>query len=426
MASNSEKSIFRNIIKLASGEGLGRIIGFVVAPIITRIYSPEDLGTLTVYSSLLAIIVPFSTCRYSLAIPICKSEKTAFNLMIACFLILIFGSISLFFVFSLFGKSILSLLNMNVIIKYWYLLPIGFLCHGLYEIFSQYSIRKKTLTALAKASVIQKITGSAFKIGLGVLSFKPIGLLIGDLMTQTGGISVLFRSYRKDLVANIRQISWRRIRYSLKRYRYFPVYRIPSQILLASAGSLPILYFSWEFDAAITGQIGIARTMLSIPVTFFGYTVGKAFLAEIVHIGKERNNEIYAITLSIIKKLFLFSLLPFSMVILFGPWIFEIVFGPNWYDSGIYARFFAIFLIFQFVYSPISESVFNVFEKQSKVFFLEISRFVIIILTLSASYLLKIDSYNTILLYSVGLAFQYLISLYIIFRILRQTAHEKT
>lgn len=50
----SEKSIIRNIIKLASGEGLGRIIGLVVSPIITRIYSPEDLGTLAIYSSLLA------------------------------------------------------------------------------------------------------------------------------------------------------------------------------------------------------------------------------------------------------------------------------------------------------------------------------------------------------------------------------------
>lgn len=421
MASNSEKSIFRNIIKLASGEGLGRIIGFVVAPIITRIYSPEDLGTLTVYSSLLAIIVPFATCRYSLAIPICKSEKIAFNLMMACFLILITGTLLFGIIFGIFHEPILNMLNMNAIIKYWYLIPIGFLCHGLYEIFSQYSIRKKTLTALAKASVLQKITGSVTKIGLGLLSFKPLGLLIGDLMTQTGGLSVLLRSYWDDLYSSIHTISKNKIKYCIKRFKLFPIYRVPSQILLAAASSLPVMFFAWQFDAKITGQIGIARTMLSIPVTFIGYSVGKAFFAEIASIGKQKTMEIYTLTVSVIKKLFLFSLIPFLLVIMFGPWIFQVVFGPEWYDSGIYARLFSLFLIFQFIYSPISEGIFNVFEKQSKVFMLESSRFIIIIISLSIAYYLHLSPSHTIIFYSIGLALQYIISLVVVFRIIKQS-----
>ena len=415
----STKNIFQNITKLAFGEGLGRIISFAVAPLLTRIYSPDDMGVLAVYTSLIAMVVPFSTCRYSLAIPVCKSEKTAVNLMMSCFTILLAGTLLLFFLLEIAGYDLLEFLNMKILWQYWYLLPVGFLCHGLYEICSQYSIRKKTLTALAKATVIQKITGSLFKIGLGLLSFKPVGLLIGDLMTQTGGLTVLLRSYWSDLRANIHSISCSRMSYALKRYWKFPFYRVPSQILLAAAGSLPVMYFAYQFDTKVTGQIGIARTMLSIPVTFIGHSVGKAYFAEIARLGNNKTEEIYTLTVSIVKKLFLVSLLPFLLVILLGPWIFETVFGSQWYDSGIYARLFAIYLIFQFIYSPISEGVFNVFEKQSSVFYLESSRFVIIISTLLMAYVLSLNPIDTILIYSVGLALQYVISLMVVYKILK-------
>lgn len=37
MKSDSENTLFKNILKLISGEGIGRAIGFVAAPFITRL-----------------------------------------------------------------------------------------------------------------------------------------------------------------------------------------------------------------------------------------------------------------------------------------------------------------------------------------------------------------------------------------------------
>ena len=418
MSSRTEKSIIKNIFKLASGEGIGRIIGFAVAPIITRIYSPSDIGVLAVYSSLLAMITPFATLRYPLAIPICRNEKLAVNLMAACLLILIIGTTLIYIIFGTFGAKLLDVINMAALTNYWYLLPIGFLFTGFYNILNQYAIRKKKMSALAKASIIQKFTGSLVKILLGLLSFKPVGLLLGDIMTQSGGITVLLKSFWIDLRKRIKEISFIKIRYTLRRYIKFPIYRVPQQILLAAASSLPIMFFAFQFDAKTTGQIGLARTMLSVPVTFMGYAVGKAYFAEIANLNRN-SNEIYSLTLSVIRKLFLLSFIPFGLVIVFGPQLFEIIFGIEWHDSGIYARLFSIFLIFQFIYSPISEGIFNVFEKQSKVLLLECFRFLIILTVLGISYYFRLSPSYTLLSYSLGLALQYIISLVVVYNIIR-------
>lgn len=410
MASRSERNIFHNILKLATGEGVGRIIGFIVAPVITRIYSPGDMGVLSVYVSLIAIISPFASLKYSLAIPLNRNMVATANIVATCLMILIASSFIMALTFGIFGKSLLTAFSMQEITNYWYLIPIGLLFTGFYDILSQYALRTKSFSALAKSSVIQKVTGSLIKIALGFLGMKPMGLLIGDLLTKTGGITVLMKNFWHDIVINIKSITRKKVCYCLIRYSDFPKYRVASQLFLAMAGNIPILFFAWQYDADTTGKIGLARTMLSIPVTFLGYSVGKAFFGEIAELGIRRGKEIFNITKSVIKKLFFLSFIPFSLIIIFGPTIFQVVFGAEWYEAGIYARLFSIFLVFQFVYSPIGEGVFNVFEKQSLVMTLETTRLLLVILTLFISYHFSFSVKETILIYSVGLAIQYVAS----------------
>ena len=51
MKSDSDNTLFKNILKLISGEGIGRVVGFMAAPAITRLYTPSDFGVLAVFAS---------------------------------------------------------------------------------------------------------------------------------------------------------------------------------------------------------------------------------------------------------------------------------------------------------------------------------------------------------------------------------------
>lgn len=57
MKSDLDNSLFKNILKLISGEGIGRIIGFIAAPFITRLYTPADFGLLAVFTSYVPCVI---------------------------------------------------------------------------------------------------------------------------------------------------------------------------------------------------------------------------------------------------------------------------------------------------------------------------------------------------------------------------------
>ncbi|MDZ7775662.1 MAG: hypothetical protein U5L09_08740 [Bacteroidales bacterium] len=61
---------FQNIAVVAGGNTAAKLIGILSAPVITRLYSPEDYGVFSVFASAVAVIGALSTLRYAVAIPI--------------------------------------------------------------------------------------------------------------------------------------------------------------------------------------------------------------------------------------------------------------------------------------------------------------------------------------------------------------------
>lgn len=417
-----ENTLFKNILKLISGEGIGRAIGLVAAPVITRLYTPSDFGILAVFVSLTALIYPFCTLRYTLAIPLHSDERIGINSLAACFVVLGITTAIVSISFVLFHSEILGLFASESIDAYRYFVPAAFAIYGTAEILSYYATRYRDFSTVAKVTVSQNAIGAIVKIVFGLLRFNAAGLLIGNILAESGGLSMYMRAYWKRLKEGARYLSRRKICFVLKRYKDFPLYRVPSQILLKAAGSLPILYFAWHFGAEATGRISLAMSMLAAPVALVCSTVGKAFYGEIASLGKRNGNEISALTLRIMIRLFGISIVPFMLIICFGPWIFQTFFGAEWTQSGIFARYLCFYLIFRFVYSPVSDGIFNVFERQRIVFWLEISRIMIVVLSLFVSYLYEFSVIDTVFIYSLALTVQYIISLILVLQILRKVS----
>lgn len=121
-------------------------------------------------------------------------------------------------------------------------------------------------------------------------------------------------------------------------------------------------------------------------------------------------------TENIIIKLLAISIIPFTLITCFSPWIFQAFFEPEWIQSGTFARYHYRNLIFRFIYSPISDSIFNVFKQQKLVFRLEVSLIMIVVLNLFIAYIHNFSATGTIIIYSLAFTVQYII--FIIFVIL--------
>jgi len=421
MKSDSDNTLSKNILKLISGEGIGRAIGFMTAPFITRLYTPSDFGILAAFSSLCALSYPFCTLRYNIAIPLHPNEKVGINSLAACLLILVVNTVIIGIILVFFHSPVLSFFSSENIDAFWYFIPLAFLLNGTAEVLSYYSTRYRDFSTIAKVTVLQKVIGALTKIILGLFRFNVIGLLIGNILAESGGLSLYIRTYWKRLKEGFRNVTWKKVCFVLKRYMDFPLYRIPSQILLKASGSLPILYFAWHSGTGTTGQISLAITMLSVPVAVVCRSVGKAFYGEIASLGRKSGKEISTLTVRIMIRLFAVSIIPFTLIICFGPWIFRTLFGAEWSQSGTFARYLCFYLIFRFVYSPISDGIFNVFEQQKLVFWLEVSRMAIVASSIFISYIYDFSVANTIIAYSLALTVQYILSIILVFHILRRT-----
>lgn len=282
----------RNMAVLASGTAVAKVVGVAAIPIITRIYTPEHMGVLAVFIALTMMLAPFGTLRYSVALPLPKNDRLATNLAVLCFISLAVVSCVSAIVLWLFSRPILELLSMQALMPYWWLLIVTVIGAGAYEILSQWAVREKAFKPLAKTKVWQSISGSVAKIGLGFLGLKPLGLLIGHIITQAGGILSLSRAFYQQFRANLPYVSKKRLVFLLKKYADFPKYRLPSQFLLVFSTKAPLIFSAWLFGTETTGQIGLALMALALPMNLFGQSTGQAYYGEIAKIGKKHPEKI--------------------------------------------------------------------------------------------------------------------------------------
>ena len=117
--------------------------------------------------------------------------------------------------------------------------------------------------------------------------------------------------------------------------------------------------------------------------------------------------------------MFILGFLYSSIVYISARLLFTLIFGSQWIQAGIFAQLLSITLLFQMIYSPLEEGVFNVFEKQKYVLLIELIRIIIIGLSLSLAYLFEMPDYLTVLCYSIGLTIQYIIGTIFLYKIIK-------
>lgn len=161
--------------------------------------------------------------------------------------------------------------------------------------------------------------------------------------------------------------------------------------------------------------------MLSVPVRIVCISVGKAFYGEIALLGRKNGREITALTVRIMIRLLAVSIVPFTLVICFGPWYSELSLAPKWASIGNLCPLSVPASHLQVCLQPYKRRHIPMwFEQQKLLFLLEVSRIVIVTLCLVISYFCSLSVANTIVSYSLALTVQYILSIILLFHILRK------
>jgi O-antigen/teichoic acid export membrane protein len=397
---------FKGMATIASGNMVARLIGVVATPLLTRIYSPESFGILAIFASIVAFLGPIMTLRYVVAVPLPKNDAMAMNVVALAVAISLVMSAVLTLMLWAAGPLIFPALNAEAIAPYWWLIVIALIGSAVFEVLSMWATRKRQYRLMAQATVVQSVGGAATKLVLGLLSMTTIGLILGQIVNQSGGISSFIKRFHADFRANISRVSRRRIWQAAGVYRGFPVYRLPSQFILIFAQQAPTVFVAALYGVAVAGQLAVAQMLVSLPVNLLSTALTKAAYGELAAIGKNKPEQVKEILKKITSTLFLVSAAVAAGVFVLAPTVLPIVLGAEWHDAGILASSLSVYLVAAIIAVPMSAFV-NIFDRQGEFLIWNIVRAVLVGSLIAATAYLQISVFLFISLYGfLMLAFQ--------------------
>jgi O-antigen/teichoic acid export membrane protein len=153
----------KSVLMISGGTIFAQALSTFLSPFITRLYLPQEFGTLSLFVSIITIIIFSTTFSYDVAIPVADDEHKAVNVLSLCLLILFSTTVLLTVMLFFFGEGALNYFNAGGLIKYKYLIPLGFITTGLYTVLSQWAIRKKDFKSISITKYSQSIAGNITK-----------------------------------------------------------------------------------------------------------------------------------------------------------------------------------------------------------------------------------------------------------------------
>ncbi|WP_066190756.1 lipopolysaccharide biosynthesis protein [Gracilibacillus timonensis] len=348
-----KKSFVRNVFILASGTIAAQIITMAASPVITRMYGPEAFGIMGTFNALINIILPISALAYPIAIVLPKKDQEAKQLVKISLIVTVFSTLIALLLLLLFNNQIVNIFNISEISNFLFLIPLIVIFSGCVQIMEQWLIRKKQFSINAKVTFFQSLITNGGKICLGF--FYPIASILVVITSFANGIRalMLFMFSRKDKLNNDRSQTSdkKKLNELAKKYYDFPAYRAPEMFINAISQGLPVLLLSVFFGPASAGFYSIGKTVLNLPTLLIGKSVGDVFYPRIAE-AKHKNEDTYFLIKKATLALMGVGILPFAIIIIFGPYLFSFVFGSDWVIAGEYARWIALWSFCGFINRP--------------------------------------------------------------------------
>ena len=399
----------RSVSILAGGTAAGQAVVVLASPLLTRLYSPEDFGLLAVYASLLGIIGVVASLRYQLAIPLPEKDEEAAHVVVLSLLVVLGMTLLTILVVVFFRDPIAQAVNMPVLANYLWLLPLGLLLTGIYDIFNYWAIRIKAFPAIARTKLAQSL--SMVGVQLGGFMLGPLALILGHVSGQAAGNTSLGMLAIRNRWSLFSRVSLKNVILAARRYRRFPIYSTWGGAFNTAGTQLPPLLFAALFSASAAGLYMLAHRVLSLPTALLGNSIADVFLSSAAD--ARRNNTLGELVNKLHSTLAKLAMPPALILFITGPELFSLIFGPEWQKAGEVARWLAPMLYIKFIISPLSR-IFTVLEQQALGTLLQGVLFALRVTVLFAVAIMGGNFLEAVIAYSVASIISYALYLVII------------
>lgn len=356
-----QSSGVRNFTKLLSANVVAQVIGLLVYPILTRLFSPDDFGLLNLFMSIGGVLVVLSTAEYYYAIVLPKDDRDANNVLGAGLLWLL-AVTALVAISALFSGPISALFNAPKLASFYWLMPLYVLAVGAWNLLNYWYIRQRKYASISRYQVSQNLFSAGGKLAFGYGGVMSGGMIYAVVIAPLLSLFTSLLRYRKQLSQSLRQITWTDVRQQAVEYRNFPCFVLPKSLINMLAGQMPVLLLTPFFGSKAVGFLSLALLLGYTPIG----TVTRAIYQVMYQSTMNRVHHSLPIG-DIFRKFIIFTsalVLPVFAVLWFVlPDLTAWLLGAQWHLSGLYLRWMLPWLFVSLLSCSINY-LFDVFMQQ--------------------------------------------------------------
>lgn len=352
---NSKKESFVfDVLTLAGGTTFAQILTVLAAPVLTRLYGPDDFGVWAIYLSITSIISVIACMRYEYSIMLPESSEEAVNLLGLSFLAVLLVTGLTFPVIWCFKEPIVNILNSQQIGNYLWLVPPFIFVNGLFLALNSWNSRTKLFKRLSLSRVFSSVSSTVTQVGIGFIEKTGAsGLIVGSLAGQSIATFALGgQIWRDDRKLIVKNLSWEKIYEGFKKYHKFSLVDTWGALMNSISWQLPAFLLSAFFTPAVVGFYSLGFRLLQMPMSLIGGSISQVFFQRASRAFAE--GTLASLVENVFRMLVVIGMFPILILTIVGSDVFTVIFGKAWAEAGIYAQILSLWAFVWFISSPLT------------------------------------------------------------------------
>jgi O-antigen/teichoic acid export membrane protein len=246
------------------------------------------------------------------------------------------------------GDLVVDVFKIENVVQY---LPLYIFFFSILNILNSWYVRIRRFRMKAYSKIVE----NAGYILIAVMIYVLVGQ--NEFGLAAGKMSGILIALIVLAAVSKLNIKWRPGAYAslLRKHREFPLHYMPSSFVNTLGLQMLVLFIGAYYQKEDLGYFGLANMVIIMPISVMTQSVGTIFFqktSESVNKGQFKD----------VKSLFfqtggLLALVavPAFLILFFGsPYLFPVIFGSNWYITGIIAKFLSLVFLAQIIVGPLS------------------------------------------------------------------------
>lgn len=330
--------MLRNIAIVLRGSVIAQAVGFLVLPVLSRLFAPEAFGAYQLFQSVLAILMVMASMRFEVALLRAADEAELRALLRLCFLV------------TLLVSALVALAGLIVALAWsgagalpfgLWLFPIGLLAGGMAQFLTYVVTRESAFSVSANSKVGQSAAYSAVGLAIGAIAPLTSGIILADVAGRFALAGLLLGWTWRRHRALFAPVSRSELAAVARKFREYPFISVPGGLVNALGGVLTPMMIYASFSAFVSGQFGLVERSLTIPTALVVTAVSQVYMAGFAEAIRQPGDAALAQFRKVVRSMALLSIPPALILMAFGPTLFVTVFGDRWLLAGEFARIMA-------------------------------------------------------------------------------------